>query len=92
MVAISLPVCTSDRRAGRRSGGAPIFCKPLEGRFAARKRIPLGLDRFITSAQGAFYTTFKAARVRDLVRRGEFCRTLKHGSGPHAAENQPSST
>ena len=52
----------------------------LEGRYAHCPRITLVCDNLNTHSKGAFYQAFEPVRVRELVRRIEFCYTPKHGS------------
>ena len=68
----------------------------LDSRYVATRykrcdKVVLVCDNLNTHTKGAFYEAFKPARVRQLVRRIEFCHTPKHGSWLNIAENELSS-
>ena len=46
------------------------------------------LDKPKMHTKGAFYAAFKPSRVRELVRRIEYCCTQKHGSWQNITENE----
>ncbi len=52
----------------------------------------MGCDNFKTHTKGAAYAAFEPTRVRQLVRRIEFCYTPKHGSWMNIAECELSAT
>ena len=63
----------------------------LRTRYADAEKVILVCDNLNTHTRGAFYEAFEPEKARSLVRRLEFCHTLKHGSGLNIAENELSS-
>ena len=79
------------RQAKTKVDWAIEMARLLEGRYAACEKVILVCDNLNTHTKGALYEAFEPERVRQLVRRIQFCHTPKHGSWLNIAENELSS-